>query len=73
MGQPWPTAGAEVSIGIAPSFKWVIGHPNFAACANFSNELWNEGLVTIWNEIYGDMIDCNANRVCVAEPISGAP
>ena len=45
MGQLWPRAGAEVGIGSAPSFKWVIGHPNFAAYASFTNELWTEGLV----------------------------
>ena len=41
MAQLWPRAGAPAGIGNAPSFKWVVGHENFAAYSNFTNELWS--------------------------------
>ena len=63
MAQLWPRAGAPAGIGNAPSFKWVIGHENFAAYSNFTNELWNEGLLLEFNNLYGDIVQCDSNRV----------
>lgn len=63
MAQLWPRAGAPAGIGNAPSFKWVVGHANFAAYSSFTNELWNEGLMRDFYRLYGDIIECDSNRV----------
>ena len=63
MAQLWPRAGAPAGIGNAPSFKWVVGHANFAAYSSFTNELWNEGLLLDFNRLYGDIVQCDSNRV----------
>ncbi len=63
MAQLWPRAGSPAGIGNAPSFKWVVGHANFAAYSNFTNELWNEGLIIDFNNIYGEIVECDSNRV----------
>ena len=71
MAQLWPRAGSPTGIGNAPSFKWAVGHPDLAAYSNFTNELWNEGLITSWNEIYEDIISCDSNRVYHSQVITG--
>ena len=63
MAQLWPRAGSPAGIGNAPSFKWVVGHANFAAYSNFTNELWNEGLIIDFNNLYGEIVECDSNRV----------
>jgi hypothetical protein len=63
MAQLWPRAGAPAGIGNSPSFKWVVGHANFAAYSSFTNELWNEGLMRDFYRLYGDIIECDSNRV----------
>mgnify|MGYP001308451197 FL=1 len=63
MAQLWPRAGAPAGIGNAPSFKWVVGHADFAAYSSFTNELWNEGLLLDFNRLYGDIVQCDSNRV----------
>ena len=63
MAQLWPRAGAPAGIGNAPSFKWVVGHADFAAYSSFTNELWNEGLMRDFYRLYGDIIECDSNRV----------
>ncbi|MBO74484.1 MAG: hypothetical protein CMD33_04335 [Flavobacteriales bacterium] len=63
MAQLWPRAGAPAGIGNSPSFKWVVGHANFAAYSNFTNELWNKGLVMDFNRLYGEIVQCDSNRV----------
>ena len=63
MAQLWPRAGAPAGIGNSPSFKWVVGHANFAAYSNFTNELWNEGLLMDFNRLYGEIVQCDSNRV----------
>ena len=63
MAQLWPRAGSPVGIGNSPSFKWVVGHANFAAYSSFTNELWNEGLMIDFYRLYGDIVQCDSNRV----------
>ena len=63
MAQLWPRAGAPAGMGNAPSFKWVVGHVDFAAYSNFTNELWNEGLILEFNRLFGDIVQCDSNRV----------
>ena len=69
MAQLWPRAGAPTGIGNSPSFKWVVGHANFAAYSDFTNELWNEGLLLEFNRLYSDIIQCDSNRVYHSEVI----
>ena len=63
MAQLWPRAGAPAGVGNSPSFKWVIGHANFAAYSNFTDELWNKGLSRDFFRLYGDIVQCDSNRV----------
>jgi hypothetical protein len=67
--QLWPRAGAPSGLDNAISFKWVTGYPDLQAYANFTHAWWNEGLILAWNELYGDIVSCDASRVYHSEVI----
>ena len=61
--QLWPRAGAPAGLENAISFKWIRGYPTLSAYADFTNMLWNEGLGSAWNAVYGDIVACDSSRV----------
>ena len=61
--QLWPRAGAPAGLENAISFKWIRGYPTLSAYADFTNMLWNEGLGSAWNALYGDIVACDSSRV----------
>jgi len=67
--QLWPRAGAATGVQNALSFKWVRGYPNFAAYTAFTHALWNEGLGSVWGNLYGDIVSCDSSRVYHSEVI----
>jgi hypothetical protein len=61
--QLWPRAGAPAGLENAISFKWVRGYPSLSAYANITNVIWNEGLGSVWNALYDDIVACDSGRV----------
>jgi hypothetical protein len=67
--QLWPRAGAPTGTVNVASFKWVRGYPNLSAYTGFTHKLWNEGLGSAWNTLYGEVVSCDSSRVYHSEVI----
>ena len=54
----------------AISFKWITGYPSLSAYSNFTNVWWNEGLIMDFNNLYGEIVSCDSNRVYQSQVVN---